>query len=181
MDSTMQAQGASCLPHRDAGVAGAMQTMLQSMRRTVLVAALILVLLGVTGIHFCHTTIHGCGWSGARRGANGAVHLVHVNCYALHFRGNIIASSGEPYLSGWSDKVIYPSQARNLWCGAGAPPTWDLAAIGAEPRFVDAAHDDFGLQPNSPAVDAGVDTGVRTDFDGIPRSQGATSDLGAHE
>jgi hypothetical protein len=134
-----------------------------------------------TVIRFYHNTIYSCGWSGARRGANGAVHLVHLNRYTLHFGNNLIVSTGEPYLSGWSDKLIPPTRARNLWFGAGAPPAWDLAAIGAEPRFVDAAHDDFRLQPNSPAIDTGADVAVRTDFNGVSRPQGTSPDLGAYE
>ena len=134
-----------------------------------------------TVIHFCHNTIYGCGWSGAKRGANGAIHLVHLNRYTLHFANNIIVSTGQPYLSGWSDRAIPPGQARNLWFGAGAPPAWDLAAIGADARFMDAAHDDFRLQSNSPAIDAGADVGVHTDFDGDLRPQGAGPDLGAYE
>ena len=134
-----------------------------------------------TVIHFYHNTLYGCGWSGARRGANGAIHLVHLNRYTLGFGNNLIVSTGEPYLSGWSDKVIPPSQAPNLWYGAGAPPAWDPAAIGADPCFVDAAHDNFRLRLNSPAIGAGADLGVRTDFDGVPRPQGARPGLGAYE
>lgn len=77
---------------------------------------------------------------------------------------NIICSKGEPYVSGWSDTVTPRRQGQNLWFGAGAPPTWDVSALAAHPSFVDAASDDFRLQPNSPAIDAGADVGVGTDF-----------------
>ena len=30
-------------------------------------------------------------------------------------------------------------------------------------------------------LDAGVDTGIRSDFDGVPRPQGSSPDLGAYE
>lgn len=134
-----------------------------------------------TVIHFCHNTLYGCGWSGARPGSSGAVHLVHLNRYTLHFRNNVIVSTGEPYISGWSDKAIPPGPAHNLWFGTGPPPAWDVAAIGADPRFLDPAHDNFRLQPGSPAVDAGLDAGIRADFDGAPRPQGPRPDLGAYE
>ena len=134
-----------------------------------------------TVIHFYHNTVYGCGWSGAHPGANGAVHLAHLNRYTLNFGNNIIVSTAGPYISGWSDRVIPSSRARNLWHGAGAPPAWDATAISADPRFVAADKDDFRLQPNSPALDAGSDLGVTRDTDGIARPQGRAADLGAYE
>jgi hypothetical protein len=135
-----------------------------------------------TVIHFCHNTIYGCGWARASsRGATGCVHLVGQGRYTLIFTNNIVCSSGEPYLSGWSDKTIPQRQGHNLWFGKGSPPAWDLAAIGENPRFVDAARHDFHLQLGSPAIDAGVDAGVQCDFDGVPRPQEAGHDLGAYE
>ena len=50
-----------------------------------------------------------------------------------------------------------------------------------DPRFVDPAHDDYHLQPDSPAIDAGSDVGVYTDLDGNPRPFGNGFDLGAYE
>ena len=47
--------------------------------------------------------------------------------------------------------------------------------------FVDPANDDFHLLFNSPAIDAGTNTGVATDYDGTARPQGAAYDIGAYE
>ncbi|MGA2034497.1 MAG: hypothetical protein ABSG68_19800 [Thermoguttaceae bacterium] len=114
-----------------------------------------------TVIHFCNNTIYGCGWAGASSpGATGNVHLVGLGRYRLDFSNNIICSTGEPYMSGWSDEKIRAGGGHNLWFGRGAPPAWDVSAVGANPRFVDAAHQDFHLQPGSPAVGAGIDKGV---------------------
>ena len=49
------------------------------------------------------------------------------------------------------------------------------------PMFVDPANDDFHLLFNSPAIDAGTNTGVATDYDGTARPQGAAYDIGAYE
>ena len=49
------------------------------------------------------------------------------------------------------------------------------------PMFVDPANDDFHLLYNSPAIDAGTNTGVATDYDGTARPQGAAYDIGAYE
>jgi len=39
----------------------------------------------------------------------------------------------------------------------------------ADPMFVDAANGDYHLSPGSPCIDAGIDTGLDTDFEGDPR------------
>ncbi len=135
-----------------------------------------------TVIHFCNNTVYGCGWAGASSpGATGNVHLVGLGRYTLDFSNNIICSTGEPYMSGWSEQKVPARRGHNLWFGKGAPPAWDLTAVGHDPRFFDLAHQDFHLQPGSPAAGAGVDAGVRSDFDGVPRRRGAACDLGAYE
>jgi len=51
-----------------------------------------------------------------------------------------------------------------------------------DPRFVNAAAGDFHLQAGSPAIDAGLtESAVPTDFEGVPRPQGAAYDIGAYE
>jgi parallel beta-helix repeat protein len=54
----------------------------------------------------------------------------------------------------------------------------------AEVRFAGPASTDYSLQPNSPAVDSGIDWHLdmpATDFDGISRPQGNSYDIGAYE
>lgn len=50
---------------------------------------------------------------------------------------------------------------------------------GVDPLFV--SDTDFHLSAGSPAIDAGLDVPVETDFDGNPRPQGAGYDIGAYE
>jgi hypothetical protein len=47
--------------------------------------------------------------------------------------------------------------------------------------FVDPANGDYHLTEGSPAVDAGVDSGLGSDFDGRSRPVGAYYDVGAYE
>jgi hypothetical protein len=77
--------------------------------------------------------------------------------------------------------------SHNLWYG-GDPesiPSWiaDDTDVNADPKFVapGAPTRDFRLQADSPAIDAGVNTGISRDIASIPRPQGAAYDLGAHE
>lgn len=51
-----------------------------------------------------------------------------------------------------------------------------------DPRLINPAAFDFHLQASSPAPEAGVTlTEVITDFDGVPRPQGVSYDIGAYE
>lgn len=49
-----------------------------------------------------------------------------------------------------------------------------------DPLFLDWPNDDFHLQSNSPAIDAGVDVSITTDLDGDPRPIGLP-DIGMDE
>ena len=55
--------------------------------------------------------------------------------------------------------------------------------VNLDPRFVDAAHDNFHLLEGSPAIDAGaaLSGGAIYDFDYVPRPQGAAFDIGPFE
>jgi hypothetical protein len=109
--------------------------------------------VGGTVIHFFNNTIYGCGWGGApSKGADGNIHLVGLSRYALDFTNNIICSTGEPYMSGWSDPVIPPQQGHNLWFGNGQPPAWDRSPLGGDPKFTDPANGDFRLREGSPTA-----------------------------
>lgn len=64
--------------------------------------------------------------------------------------------------------------------GVGSTLSNNLA--GVDPRFVNEATADYRLQSGSPAIDAGLATGVvTTDVRGQTRSQGSAPDIGAYE
>jgi hypothetical protein len=77
--------------------------------------------------------------------------------------------------AGWN--LVY--QSSGLPSGTAYPN--DLWQV--DPEFVNFAAQDYHLQPISPAIDAGVDLGVSTDFDGNPRPipTGGAYDIGAFE
>jgi parallel beta-helix repeat protein len=69
----------------------------------------------------------------------------------------------------------------NATCGT---PTGTQGNISSDPLFVDAAVDNFHLQPQSPAVDTGTNgppAPPATDLNGDPRIVNTTVDIGAFE
>jgi hypothetical protein len=139
-----------------------------------------------TTIYFYNNTIYGCGWpNGANgQGASGNVCITNLSRYTLHFNNNIICSTGEPYIAGWSDNNLSAvAGGNNLWFGKGAPPSWDASPVNLDPKFVDTAKADMHLMQGSPALNAGrdVSTVVSVDFDGVMRPVGPAFDIGAYE
>jgi len=69
----------------------------------------------------------------------------------------------------------------NLFFGAGAAPGNCTNNVTSDPLFTNSGARDFHLQSGSPAIDAGINTGLTMDIDGNPRPIGAGFDLGAYE
>jgi PKD repeat protein len=64
--------------------------------------------------------------------------------------------------------------------------SFDPHSRAQDPRFINASGNfsegtDFQLQPNSPAIDAGVSVGLSQDRQGTPIPQGFAPDIGAYE
>lgn len=132
-----------------------------------------------------NNTLYNCGIAGSpdvsmavRSGSDSS----NTNV-ALRFENNIIDVAPDRIYTGGNRNPL--SGSKNLWFGAGPPPAnggpVDLADnLNADPLFVNAANADFHLQADSPARDAGVDTGLGGDKDGVPRSK-QHIDLGAYQ
>jgi len=71
--------------------------------------------------------------------------------------------------------------SHNLVFNAGACPAWDTGCVNADPLFVNLAAADFNLQAQSPAINAGINTGIARDYAGTSRPQGGAYDIGAYE
>jgi len=101
-------------------------------------------------------------------------------CY-LYFDDNTASTAGRV------------SFANNLYFNAGKGPSGcnyvagsikvatDAKGVNGNPNFANLATFNFHLAAGSPAIDAGMNTGVATDFDGVTRPQGPAFDIGAFE
>jgi Fibronectin type III domain/Right handed beta helix region len=102
--------------------------------------------------------------------------------YAVHIDGSVPAGNMNNNLI-WAPNAIIALVNNNnyswpQWQGLG----YDTNGINADPQFVNAAGQDFHLQPSSPAIDHGTTlAAVTTDKEGIIRPQGGAYDIGAYE
>ena len=128
-----------------------------------------------------NNTLYDCG-SWTSNSAAGAFNNSGGNpALAMHLVNNVVyAKSGESYLApGGTASLI--SGSNNLLFGGGAPPMSLTASVTMDPGFVDASMFDFHLAAaSSPAVGAGTNTKIPTDFDGFLRPSGAYA-IGAYE
>ena len=114
-------------------------------------------------------------------GANGKEVRVHSGWAndGTHGSGNVY------------DANILADQAGSFhnWNGTlyASASAWEAAASGvtntdgSDPDVKDAANADFMLNPESPAVNAGIDVGLSRDINGNPVPEGPAPDLGAYE
>jgi hypothetical protein len=119
---------------------------------------------GATGLSIWNNTIinpHTAGISIARTASG------------FRVQNNLIVKPGTGYKPIYLKEGAQASVSHNL-----------ISQTFAEVHFTAPRTDDYSLAPDSPAVDAGVDLradGIRTDYLGRPRPQGAGFDIGAYE
>lgn len=136
-------------------------------------------------VYIYNNIIYDCG-NPSRPENSGLLNIKGSFRGVLDIKNNIFYSNGKGY-----QPYIYPKGYQlptggyhNLFYGIGRAPSWDNAAVSANPQFVDLMKHDFHLKPTSPAKDKGTDEVrgiVTTDFDGILRPQGSGFDIGAYE
>lgn len=143
------------------------------------------------GSEIYNTTING--------GVTGIYSSSGIDGYTL--KNNIIYSPSSYFINSSStgvntisNNLYYSTSYTNKWYYAGAIATladWMTAsgetnALQGWPKFLGQADStsaitDYHLQPSSKAVNAGVDVGLTTDYDGNPVPSGGGYDIGALE
>src|SRR5437899_11583403 len=120
-------------------------------------------------VQISNNTLYDCGArrnpdsGGMTTGTNGAI--------AVAMNNNIfLLLPGEAYFTG-SSKTANVTGSNNLFFGAGAGPTFLTGNVNADPLFLDPLRFNFRLSATSPAIAAGIRTGILFDFDGLPRPQ----------
>jgi len=120
-------------------------------------------------VQISNNTLYDCGArqnpdsGGMTTGTNGAI--------AVAMNNNILFSlPSETYFTG-SSKTANVTGSNNLFFGAGAGPTFLTGNVNADPLFLDPLRFNFRLSATSPAIAAGIRTGILFDFDGLPRPQ----------
>jgi hypothetical protein len=100
---------------------------------------------------------------------------------SVRLRNNIVyLRPGESYLEQ-AGVASLMSGSNNLWFGAGDGPSGFASNVNADPDFMRLEGLDFHLNVTSPAIHAGLNTGIATDLDGAARPQALGYSLGVFE
>src|SRR3989344_2351557 len=80
------------------------------------------------------------------------------------------------------NNICYGNVTNSIHVANGATTANADHNLYTNPSFVNAGSNDFHLQSNSPAINAGSTLSeVTTDFDGVLRPQGSAYDIGVYE
>ena len=116
--------------------------------------------------------------------SNAQLYIERAGTGLITLQNNIVyAKSGQTYYEfGMGvDSSVFNAASNNLVYNAGACPVWDTGCVNTDPLFVNNASGDFRLQAQSPAIDAGINTGISRDYAGVSRPQDGAYDIGAYE
>jgi len=86
------------------------------------------------------------------------------------------AGGAAVYVTGVSTSYHY-----NDFAAYKAATGWDTNGLWEDPKFANAANNDFSLAPGSPLINTGATVGLTQDYEGNTIPQGAAPDIGAFE
>ena len=130
-------------------------------------------------VQISNNTLYDCG---ARRSLDsGGMTTATNGAIAVAMKNNIFfLLPGETYFTT-SSNAANVTGSNNLFFGAAAGPKFLTGNVNADPKFANTGTLNLRLLPGSPAIDAGINSGINTDFDGVARPKGAAFDIGAFE
>jgi hypothetical protein len=104
---------------------------------------------------------------------------IYNNTIYNHPQGDGISLTSVAASTVIKNNILYQNSRAIQDQGVGTVVSKNLTT---DPKFMNAAANDFRLQATSPAIDAGIAlSAVLTDLKGISRPQGAGYDIGAYE
>jgi hypothetical protein len=103
-----------------------------------------------------------------------------ITVFSIHAKSLYVAPGGNNTTGDGSSERPWATISKAVGSGSTAATVSNNHV--ADPLFMNAANHDYHLQATSPAVNGAAGSDVaRFDFDGISRSQGEASDIGAFE
>ncbi len=138
------------------------------------------IFVSATELFLGHTTIAENFGEGSSALYIGPENKTYTN---IHIANTIIVSQTVGISVASGNTVTLEATLWNNeinWIGSGTITTGTINLYG-DPSFIDPANGDYHLNPDSIAIDAGIDAGVTTDIDGDTRPFGAGFDIGADE
>ena len=133
---------------------------------------------GVVDIY--NNTMVNCG-TNRQIGWGGVTYARRATTIDVRMRNNIMVQpAGIPYLVNYDSTTGFTG-SNNLFFGNGTlPATFGLGGtLNADPKLASPASDNYHLASGSPAIGAGVNTGLTLDKDGLLR--GTPPDVGAYQ
>jgi hypothetical protein len=119
--------------------------------------------------------------AGAAPGQNPTIALVNSIAHGGHT--DLLAESTSGGTASVTADHSNFATSTQMGIGASAPAAGSGTNQTAAPHFVNAATGDFHQLAGSPTIDAGADSSSNgsVDLDGLPRTMGAHTDIGAYE
>jgi hypothetical protein len=127
----------------------------------------------------------GTGFKGGAGTDRDHISPVAINCIFSGNNGYGVQKLGDGTSGGIQKSLFYNNTNGDYQASSGAFGTLSGIVSGQDPKYVGEATNNYRLQADSPAADAGTNLvaalGVTTDILGATRPQGTDYDMGAYE
>jgi hypothetical protein len=135
-----------------------------------------------SSVNIKNNVLHTCGTSNGLSQQYHAIYITDtVNGNANITLPTLVSNYNDVYDAAGAKVGVYNSAESEsyAWADWKTTKSQDANSIGTDPLFVSTVTPDFRLQSTSPAINAGVDVGLVTDYAGNPIR--GLPDIGAYE